>query len=150
MDDESCPGSWSEAWEGLYGVKNDQTHMDLGPLDPLTCKSIGQDERQAIMFSSNRIRVWEVDGSEEVESPDTNSTLMDVAVSVIWSQTHVTMEAVRRQGITELDRTLEMAEETMQHCAPGISTDIRLDKKDEMRRLNQGWMGLVIFTRRER
>jgi hypothetical protein len=59
-------------------MKNEQTDVCLRPMDPLRYKSIGHDEHQAILISSNRLRVWEVNGAEENESPDTNSTLRGV------------------------------------------------------------------------
>jgi hypothetical protein len=47
------------------------------------------------------------------------------------------MERVRRQGVSELDRILEISERTMQHCAFVASVKIHMDKLDDLQGLNR-------------
>jgi hypothetical protein len=78
----------------------------------------------------------EVNGVETLEHPDTNSTLSGIAASLILSKSHVTMELIRRYGVSGLDRILEIAEKTMQHCVIGQSMKIYMDKLEELQGLN--------------
>jgi hypothetical protein len=55
-------------------------------------------------------------------------SLVGATVAVIWSESNVTMEQLKRLGGPEMDRIIELVERVIRFCPPNNNTEILVEK----------------------
>jgi hypothetical protein len=83
LEYETHPEWVLDSWDLLRGADDPPTYQSSSLVDPLKYKSIPYDSHIVIPRPMNRTFMREMDGVEEVEHPDTNSSLAAIAVAAI-------------------------------------------------------------------